>query len=567
MTADPTASATDVNPLANRKRIPTSVDPLGEPGAATAPTTLTPFRRDDVDARSDIRRTRQPVSLPLMAASAPRTDRDIHSLGVHNRLIMEGGGRADAWVCFMSVPDPPFERTALAMLQGAGVVADHVENGLKRSGALTTPEDGRCPGVVFFDRIDADLAAAVREYSAFGVRRVIAIAVPSAGLASADAWRLLSDGASDVFSWNDAAKSAEKVAARLRRWAEVDEILRSSLVQDNLIGESPAWSRVLRQIIEVARFTDCSILLTGESGTGKELTARLVHTLDPRRGKGRLVVTDCTTVVPTLSGSEFFGHERGAFTGAVSPRDGAFALADGGTLFLDEVGELPGQLQAELLRVIQEGTYKRVGSDTWRTTSFRLVCATNRRLDQEQANGSFRKDLYHRIAAWTCELPPLRDRQEDILPLARSFLRELSVDGEPPDLDPAVRQFLQQREYRGNIRELRQVVHRLYTRYVGTGAITVGDVPDDERGGCEVPGDRWNDWKEDFADSVRRALSLGVTLREIGRAAQDAAIQLVLAEEGGSVKRASKRLGVTDRALQLRRSAAAITSAAQPPGA
>jgi transcriptional regulator with GAF, ATPase, and Fis domain len=464
----------------------------------------------------------------------------------------------------MSAPDPPFERTALALLQGAGVALDHVANGMRKGGPLARSEDGQCPGVVFFDHLDPGLAGAVREYSAFGARRLIAIAVPSAGLAPADAWRLLSDGASDVFSWNDTAKSAEKVAARLQRWAEVDAILGSSLVQDNLIGESPAWSRVLRQIIEVARFTDCSILLTGESGTGKELTARLVHALDSRREKGRLVVTDCTTVVPTLSGSEFFGHERGAFTGAVSSRDGAFALADGGTLFLDEVGELPGQLQAELLRVIQEGTYKRVGSDTWRTTSFRLVCATNRHLDEEQANGTFRKDLYHRIAAWVCELPPLRDRQEDILPLARSFLHQLSADREPPDLDPAVRQFLQEREYRGNVRELRQVVHRLYTRHVGTGAITVGDVPDDERGSCEAPGDGW---KDDFSDSVRQALSLGVTLREIGRAAQDAAIRMVLAEEGGSVKRASKRLGVSDRALQLRRSAARITPAVQPPGA
>jgi transcriptional regulator with GAF, ATPase, and Fis domain len=266
--------------------------------------------------------------------------------------------------------------------------------------------------------------------------------------------------------------------------------------------------------------------------------------------------------VPTLSGSEFFGHERGAFTGAVSPRDGAFALADGGTLFLDEVGELPAQLQAELLRVIQEGTYKRVGSDTWRTTRFRLVCATNRRLDEAQARGTFRKDLYHRIAAWVCELPPLRDRAEDILPLAQYFLGQFSAGQEPPGqeqprLDPAVRQYLLDREYQGNVRELRQVVHRLHTRHVGTGPITAGDVPDDERSACEVHGDGW---REGFADSVRRALSHGATLREIGRAAQEAAIQMVLTEESGSVKRASQRLGVSDRALQMRRSAARITS-------
>jgi len=417
--------------------------------------------------------------------------------------------------------------------------------------------NGHSPGVVFFDHIDADLADAVRQFSGAGVRRVLAIAMPAARLTPGDAWWLLSEGASDVFAWDHSATPADEVAARLRRWAEVEEILESSVVRDNLVGTSPAWSRVLRQIIEIARFTDCSILVTGESGTGKELTARLVHTLDTRDDKGRLVVTDCTTVVPTLSGSEFFGHERGAFTGAVSPRDGAFALADGGTLFLDEVGELPARLQAELLRVIQEGTYKRVGSDTWRTTRFRLVCATNRRLDEEQAHGTFRKDLYHRIAAWVCELPPLRDRAEDILPLAHYFLREFSAGLEPPDLDPAVRQFLLEREYHGNVRELRQVVHRLHTRHVGTGPITVGDVPDDERSAGTARGDGW---KDDFTGSVRRALSHGVTLREIGRAAQDAAIQMVLSEEGGSVKRASQRLGVSDRALQMRRSAGRITT-------
>jgi transcriptional regulator with GAF, ATPase, and Fis domain len=404
--------------------------------------------------------------------------------------------------------------------------------------------------------MNADLAHAVRQFSGGGIRRLLAIAAPTVRLAPDDAWRLLAEGASDVFAWDHSAKPAEEVAARLRRWAEVEEIVQSSAVQDNLVGTSPAWLRVLRQIVEVARFTDCSILITGESGTGKELTARLVHALDTREDKGRLVVSDCTTVVPTLSGSEFFGHERGAFTGAISPRDGAFALADGGTLFLDEVGELPPQLQAELLRVIQEGTYKRVGSDTWRTTRFRLVCATNRRLDEAQAHGTFRKDLYHRIAAWVCELPPLRVRMEDILPLAQNFLRQFSASREPPGLDPAVLQYLLDREYQGNIRELRQVVHRLHTRHVGTGPITVGDVPDDERGACEVHG---NGWREGFADSVRRALSHGATLREIGHAAQEAAIQMVLTEEGGSVKRASQRLGVSDRALQMRRSAARIT--------
>ena len=137
--------------------------------------------------------------------------------------------------------------------------------------------------------------------------------------------------------------------------------------------------------------------------------------------KRDLIVVDCTTIVPTLSGSEFFGHERGAFTGAMSAREGAFAAADRGTLFLDEVGELPMTMQAELLRVIQEGTYKRVGADRWRTTRFRLVCATNRNLEAELAAGRFRLDLFHRLAANLVRLPPLRERRRRCSAALRAF--------------------------------------------------------------------------------------------------------------------------------------------------
>ena len=152
------------------------------------------------------------------------------------------------------------------------------------------------------------------------------------------------------------------------------------------------------------------MLSLGETGTGKELAARLIHTLDRRPRKGDLVVLDCATVVPQLAGSEFFGHERGAFTDAVAGRDGCFALANGGTLFLDEIGELPLTLQAELLRAIQERTFKRVGSNVWRSSVFRLVCASNRELLAEVGQSAFRMDLYYRVASVTITLPPLRDR-------------------------------------------------------------------------------------------------------------------------------------------------------------
>ncbi|MCI5132901.1 MAG: sigma-54-dependent Fis family transcriptional regulator, partial [Candidatus Electrothrix sp. EH2] len=289
------------------------------------------------------------------------------------------------------------------------------------------------------------------------------------------------------------------------------------------------------------------------SGTGKELTARLVHDLDRRSEKGRFVIVDCTTIVPELSGSEFFGHERGAFTGASHTRDGAFALADQGTLFLDEIGELPLHLQAQLLRVVQEGSFKRIGGNTWRKTAFRLVCATNRNLEKEVKEGRFRHDLYHRIANWTFTLPPLRDRAEDIIALACHFMRPLCPTRSLPALDSIVRSYLTERKYPGNIRELRQLARRIMHRHVGPGPITAGDIPVEER---PAPIEEPFDWQTEQLDqAVRRALSFGFGLKEIGRAAEDVAEQIVLEEEEGNLQRAAQKLGVTDRALQMRRAA------------
>jgi transcriptional regulator with GAF, ATPase, and Fis domain len=311
------------------------------------------------------------------------------------------------------------------------------------------------------------------------------------------------------------------------------------------------WISLLRQVVEAACFTDASILLTGETGTGKELVAHLIHALSPQRNKRELVLVDCTTIVPELSGSELFGHERGAFTGAVVARDGAFALANGGTLFLDEVGELAPGLQSQLLRVAQEHTFKRVGSNTWHTTDFRLVCATNRDLLHEEAQGRFRRDLYYRIASWTFTLPPLRDRPEDILPLARHFMQELHPGQEPAELDEPVQEYLLTRNYPGNVRDLRNLALRMAYRHIGPGPITVGDIPADERPPAAPDRDSWRHGA--FEQSVRQALLYGVGLREIRRVAEDTAIRIAIDEENNNLQRAARRLDVTDRALQMRR--------------
>ncbi|MFZ4986205.1 MAG: sigma 54-interacting transcriptional regulator [Blastocatellia bacterium] len=328
----------------------------------------------------------------------------------------------------------------------------------------------------------------------------------------------------------------------------------SPLVSKNLIGRSRVWKRLLRQVVEVARFSDAPILITGESGTGKELVARLVHSLQLRKSRSDLVLLDCSTIVPELSGSEFFGHERGAFTGAVNARDGAFALADGGTLFLDEVGELPPRLQAELLRAVQEKTYKRVGGNSWHKTDFRLVCATNRNLIDEQHAGNFRLDLYYRIASCTCHLPPLRERRDDLLLLVDYFMNEALVKREDSDgylVDNAVREYLLSRDYPGNIRELKQLVTRMLIRHVGPGPLTVGDIPEDERPSRTG---RHIDWRHDgFEQAISRAIAQGLGMKEIGREAEESAERIVIDQEGGNPQRAAQRLGVSDRTLQLRR--------------
>ena len=435
------------------------------------------------------------------------------------------------------------------------VVADLAQAGLavdsepQRQRAL--PSGRSC--LVVFDHLTGEVFEELRGAGAWGRHQVLAIALPSAALDNSDAWSLLRSGASDVVRWDDRDPPVRAVAARLERWAEIDRIVRSDTIRHTLIGDSPTWVAILRQVVEVAAFTQTSILLTGESGTGKELISRMIHGVDHRPDKGPFVVLDCTTVVPTLSGSEFFGHERGAFTGAVSARDGAFARANGGTLFLDEVGELPLTLQAELLRVIQEGMYKRVGSDTWRDTTFRLICATNRPLRDAIASGGFRSDLYHRIAAWGCELPPLRERTDDIIPLATHFLSSLIPSLPQPPFDPAVTEFIKYRSYPGNVRDLRLLMARIAARHVGDGPVTVGSLPDSERPESQADVLTW--WQGAFEKAIRDAVGCGIGLREIGKRAQDTAIGIAVAAEGGSLRRASLRLGVTERALQMRRSA------------
>jgi transcriptional regulator with GAF, ATPase, and Fis domain len=408
--------------------------------------------------------------------------------------------------------------------------------------------------LVFFSKVSNQLLELIEILKSPRVF-CMCVAVNDGAVPSAHVWQLLQAGACDEIVASNV--TAGQILARLKRWHTIDSLLQSDEVTGQLIGTSLAWKRLLRQIVEVACFTIAPVLIAGETGTGKDLLARMIHALDSRPKKSALVTVDCTTIVPELSGSELFGHERGAYTGAVSGREGAFALAHNGTLFLDEVGELPLTLQAQFLRAVQERTYKKVGGNTWHQSDFRLVCATNRDLEAGVRNGSFRSDLYYRLASWVFHPPPLRDRREDILPLARHFLASSLPSEAEADFNPAVAEYLETREYSGNVRELRQLVTRMGQRHVGPGPITVGDLPADEWPTIERSAlDSWPD--EVFEASIRKALANGAELRKISQAASDVAIKLTVESERGNLQRAAKRLGITDRTLQLRKASGQI---------
>jgi transcriptional regulator with GAF, ATPase, and Fis domain len=413
--------------------------------------------------------------------------------------------------------------------------------------------NGSVPILLLLGEIGAQSLDAVQRLSCAGSRRLVVALAPEIGEEAANGWELMSLGASEVLPWKALLARPGTLGARLQRWQAIDQIIASPLVRENLVGSSPAWITLLRNVVEVACYTTAPVLLLGESGTGKELLARLIHTLDPRPENRELVVLDCTTVVPELSGSEFFGHERGAFTNAHAARDGAFALADGGTLFLDEIGELPPPLQAQLLRVVQENTYKRLGSNTWQRAEFRLICATNRNLWNDVTVGGFRRDLYYRLAGWVLRVPSLHERGDDVLPLATHFLSAVCPGTARAGFDPAISAYLKRREYPGNIRDLRQLMLRIGMRHVGEGPISFADIPDDKRPIVPLPPLPWQDLELERA--VGRAISLGFGLKEISRVASEIAVRHAM-RSTGCLHDAALRLGVTDRALQMRQASA-----------
>jgi transcriptional regulator with GAF, ATPase, and Fis domain len=227
-----------------------------------------------------------------------------------------------------------------------------------------------------------------------------------------------------------------------------------------IVGTSSALREVLEQVEAVAS-TEATVLIRGESGTGKELLAKEVHRRS-RRSKRPFVKVNCSAIPREIFETEFFGHARGAFTGAVSDRPGRFQSANGGTIFLDEIGDLPVELQPKLLRVLQEGEYERVGEDVTRTVDVRVIAATNQNLVDEVRARRFRQDLFYRLNVFPLELPPLRARKEDIAQLATHIISRVSKKHRipAPRLGPEDVECLQRYDWPGNVRELQNVIER-----------------------------------------------------------------------------------------------------------
>ena len=254
---------------------------------------------------------------------------------------------------------------------------------------------------------------------------------------------------------------------------------------ENLIGQSPAMLQMFDIIRQVAP-TRASVLITGETGTGKELVAHAVHNLSPRKA-GPFVAVHAAALPTTLLESELFGHEKGAFTGAVERRAGRFEMADGGTIFLDEVGELEPAMQVKLLRVLEERQFERVGGNKTLEVDVRLVAATNRDLKKMVAEGKFRDDLFYRLSVVTVKLPPLRERRDDVPLLVTAFNRQYSQENNTPvrEITQEAVNLLMAYDWPGNVRELRNAIEQMVVLARGD-RLTVRDIPAAIRSGADL---------------------------------------------------------------------------------
>ncbi|MBN2140046.1 MAG: sigma-54 dependent transcriptional regulator [Desulfovibrionaceae bacterium] len=308
---------------------------------------------------------------------------------------------------------------------------------------------------------------------------------------------------------------------------------------DNIVARGKPMRQVL-EMVQRAAPSKSTVLISGESGTGKELIARAIHNLSPR-SSGPFVSVNCMALNPGVLESELFGHEKGSFTGAVSRRRGRFEAADKGTLFLDEIGELSPDLQVKLLRVLQERTFERVGGEEPVEVDIRIVAATNKDLQQAVAKGEFREDLFYRLNVVSVELPPLRERREDIPFLADHFLEKFARENDKPvsGFSAAVMDYLTAFEWPGNVRQLENIIERCVV--LGSGeVIEAEDLPPEIK-------DEESQFKS-AVDLLPAKLDLAQTLEKI----EAAVIRRALARSGFVQVKAAELLGVSKSLLQYK---------------
>ena len=310
-----------------------------------------------------------------------------------------------------------------------------------------------------------------------------------------------------------------------------------------LIGASPAMQKIYKMVGQVAR-ADAAVLLVGESGTGKELVARAIYANSPRAARPYVAI-NCAAIPDTLLESELFGHERGAFTGALTQRIGKFERADGGTIFLDEIGDMPLALQAKLLRVLQNGEFQRLGGDQTLRTKVRVIAATNKDLTAMVKAKTFREDLFYRLNVVQIQLPPLRERPEDVLPLAEHFLKRAAKD-QALKLSASAKKALQGYPWPGNVRELENAIERAVV-CAASHSIETEDLPPEVSGSSissasATPGSDW--WT--------MVASLAGKGGDVLAAAEKMLVEKAIDQAGGNVKKAAEILGVTRAALRTR---------------
>lgn len=324
--------------------------------------------------------------------------------------------------------------------------------------------------------------------------------------------------------------------------------LRAEISQQTSYASMVGKSRRMREIyslIEKVAPAPTSVLITGESGTGKELVARAIHSRSPRE-KEPFISLNCAGLPETLLESELFGHERGAFTGAVALRKGRFELADHGTLLLDEVGEMPLTLQVKLLRVIQERAFERVGGSKTLKVDVRIIAATNKDLKEEVERGNFREDLYYRLNVVHIHLPPLRERQDDIQMLVSHFVSKFAKGLQRPNLRilPETVRFLSTLPWEGNVRELENTIERAAILCTDD-LITPEDVQPDTMSGQEAAG-----WGEEL--EIEQLIPPNTPLPEVLDAIEKKLVTNALGKSDNIQTRAAESLGITKSLLQYK---------------